>query len=60
VDTTNILKRGNSYYVRVAIPRHIQDAIGKREIVRSLHTRKAKKHISLARGLSLKVSTRGF
>jgi len=51
VDTTNILKRGNSYDVRVSIPLHIQDAIGKREIVRSLHTRKAKKHISLARGL---------
>jgi hypothetical protein len=25
-----------------------------------IHARKVKKHISLARGLSLKVSTRGF
>jgi len=38
MDKTNIRKRGNTYYVRVAIPRHLQDALGKPEIVRSLKT----------------------
>lgn len=38
MDKTNLLKRGHVWCVRVAIPRHLQDTLGKREYVRSLKT----------------------
>ena len=37
-DTSHLFKRGNTWFVRVAIPRHLQDAIGTRLIRRSLQT----------------------
>jgi hypothetical protein len=38
MDKTNLIKRGHVWCARVAIPRHLQDSLNKREIVRSLRT----------------------
>ena len=38
-DTSYLLRRRQTWYSRVPVPRHLQEAYGKKEVVRSLQTR---------------------
>ena len=39
MDTTHLKRRHQTWYARLAVPPSLRAAIGKSEIVRSLHTR---------------------
>lgn len=45
---TNIVRRGGTYYIRVAVPKAVQAVIGRREIWKSLGTSEAPKARALA------------